>query len=104
MIRVQIGTSERAIENADPSWITEQINRRRRDGQTVCVRVRIDDSRANMILTTPACAGAGGGNRPPNAQESEIFDLWEKRGLNKGDFAPGNLIAFLNQLMRLIGD
>jgi len=77
MIRVEIGTSERTIENADPNWINEQISRRRRDGQAVCARVRIADSRANVILTTPACGPAGGGNRPPNAQESEIFALWD---------------------------
>ena len=104
MIRIQIGTSERKIQDADSSWINEQIDRRRRDGQSVCVRVQIDDERANMVLTTPSCSGAAGGNRPPNAQESEVFDLWEKRGLNKDDFAPGNIVAFLNELMRLLGD
>jgi hypothetical protein len=79
-----------------------KINQRRRDGQSVCVRIQIDDIRAYMVLTTPACDGGSGGNRPPN--EREILDLWEKHGLNKNEFAPANLLAFLNQLIRLIGD
>jgi hypothetical protein len=104
MIRIQIGKSERTIADADPSWINDQINRRRQDGLAVCVRVQIDDALANMMLTTLACDGAGGGNRPPNSQEREIFDLWEKHGLNKDDFAPANLVTFLKQLMRLVRD
>lgn len=42
MIRVQIGTSERRGQITDSSWINEQINRRLRDGQSVCVRIQIE--------------------------------------------------------------
>jgi hypothetical protein len=55
-----------------------------------------------MILTTPNCASSGGGGRTPNAQEKRIFDLWDKRSLNKPDFTGGNLIAFLKQLRQII--
>ena len=55
-----------------------------------------------MILSMPACDGSGG-NRPPNPQESEIFALWDKNGLNKNDFSPENVGAFLKQLIRVIG-
>jgi hypothetical protein len=104
MVHVQIGTNERKIQDADPSWVHQQINRRRQDAQTVCVKIQIDDHRANMRLTTPGCDEVGGGNRPPNAQEKEIFALWDRHGLNRDDFSGGNVVEFLKRLIRLLGD
>ena len=101
MITIKIGSSEQSYENADESWINQQINGRRRDGQSVCVRVVINNGSINMVLSTPNCATGGGGGRSPNLQEQRIFDLWDKHGLNKTDFHGGNLIAFLKQLRRI---
>ena len=97
MIRVQIGGNERELANASESWINQQINRRRADGQSVCARVRIRNDRLNMTLSTPSCPNGSGG-RFPNRHEKEVFDLWQKRGLNKEGFTGGNLIAFLKQV------
>lgn len=98
MIKVQIGESELELSNTSESWINQQINRRRADGLSVCVRVKIQNSRLNMTLSTPTCPAGYSGGRAPNRYETEIFDLWEKRGLNKDNFTGGNLIAFLKQL------
>ena len=97
MIRVQIGASERELQNASENWINQQINCRRADGQSVCVRVNIQNSRLNMILSTPTCP-IGHSGRQPTRYEKEVFELWEKRGLNKEYFTGGNLVAFLKQL------
>ena len=103
MITIQIGGSgERRLEEADESWINQQINRRRDEGQPVCVRVTITTTSLNLTLTTPGCAGTGGGGRAPNQREQQVFELWQKRGLNTADFSGGNLVAFLKQLERLI--
>jgi hypothetical protein len=96
MITVIIGHSRFALEDLSEGWLTEQIVRRRRDGQSVCVRVEIQTPRANMTLATPGCAGPGGG-RLPTAVESRIFDLWDQLKLNTAAFSPGNLIAFLKR-------
>lgn len=98
MITVRIGINERDLHKASESWINQQINRRREDGQSVCVQVIIREGEINISLSTPDCPGGGGGTRPPSAQEQEIFDLWDKRGLNKDDFHGGNLVAFLKQM------
>lgn len=98
MIRVQIGENERKLDEASPQWINEQINRRRADGNPVCVRVLIDTGAVNLALATGDCPGGGGGGRPPNDQEKEILQTWEKLHLNSSDFTGGNLIAFLRQL------
>lgn len=100
MIFIKIGDEERRYDLADAQWITQQIARRRADGLTPCVRVTINMGGMNMVLTTPGCASGGGGGRPPTRQEKAIFDLWQKRGLNDLDFAPGNIIAFLQQMRR----
>jgi len=103
MITVQIGSSgERTIEEASESWINEQINRRREDRHTVCVRVRITEPPVDMILATPGCGGGGSGGRSPNQQERRVFELWVDRHLNEAAFTGGNLIAFLRQLEKIL--
>lgn len=101
MIIVTIGGESRDINDANESWINQQINRRRKDGQSVCVVVSVKTSGVDMRLSTPGCSDfAGGGGRAPNENERELFDLWDKRGLNRPDFTGGNLIAFLKQIWK----
>ena len=102
MIRVKIGEEDLPEEQASAGWITQQIERRRRDCIAVCVEVHIKEADLDMSLATPGCSRNGFGGRPPNAHEKAIFDLWEKCGLNETGFAPGRVIAFLAQLKRLL--
>lgn len=102
MITIRIGQETRSDADASESWINEQINRRRADGQNVCVEVSINTGGLNLRLTTAACGGGGGG-RPPNGNERAVIDLWNRRGLNTNDFTGGSLVAFLKQLRSLLG-
>ena len=102
MSKVKIGGSERPINEATESWINQQINSRKDDKQTVCVQVFLDEGGVDMVLSTPTCGGGGGGNRRPTTKEQEIFDLWNRRGLNQSNFTGGALVAFLKQLERLL--
>jgi len=105
MITIQIGESQRMLndpKDIDESWINEQINKRRKDGLAVCVRVTIKDEDVNMVLATVNCNGTGGGGRLPNSAEKKVFDLWEKVGMQKSDFHGGNLVAFLKQVRKLL--
>lgn len=98
MINIKICDDERSIEQIDAHWINQQINQRRREGQSVCVRVHIQENGVDLLLSTPTCANSGSSvGRPPNYQETEIINLWNLRGLNQIDFSGGNLIAFLEQ-------
>jgi hypothetical protein len=101
MISIRIAGVERKLEEATEAWINQEINRRRADGQVVCVQVTIHTSELNMVLSTPTCSGALGGGRPPTLREKEVFDLWDHRGLNRPDFASGSVVAFLKQVARL---
>lgn len=103
-ITIRIGTSERQLEtlrDLDEQWVNEQINRRRVEGQSICVQVRISSGEIGMLLSTPDCSGGGGGRRP-NDRESAVLELWEQRQLNQENFTGGNLIAFLRQLGKLL--
>jgi len=103
VITVRIGSDEKDMSDLlDESWINQQINRRRRDGEVVCVRVIIRDAGLDMILATPSC-GSGGGGRLPNAAEREIFELWGRRHLNTPGFSGGDVVSFLKQLRSLVG-
>ena len=100
MIKIKIGNEEQDIEDIDISWINQQINRRRKEGP-VCVRVTIKTDTINMGLSSGDCPKSGGG-RQANPQEKEIFDLWDKHGLNGTDFPGGHLVAFIKQLRKLL--
>lgn len=102
MVTIKIGESERALTDAEPSWINQQINRRREEGVSVCVRVTIKTQELNILLATASCAGSGGGGRAPNRDEHAVLELWQKRGMHQPDFNGGNLVAFLRQLEGLL--
>jgi hypothetical protein len=102
MITIKIAEEERQLDAVDEQWINQQINRRRADGQTICVRVTVHEGGLDMVLSTPSCGTSGGGGRPPRPQEKEVLGLWNQRGLNDANFTGGNLVAFLKQLRRLL--
>ena len=102
MVRVKIGDMERELANADAHWINQQINRRRADGQMICVRINVNTPEFNMGLATPTCESSGYGGRLPLPHEKEVFDLWKKKKLDSADFTGGNLVAFLNQLKNIL--
>jgi hypothetical protein len=98
MIKVKIGAEEKDLSSADEQWINQQINMRRGEGQSVCVRVTIQEGGVDIVLATPTCGAGGGGGRRLESQEQKVVDLWIHRGLNDASFTGGNLIAFLKQI------
>ncbi len=98
MIKILIGTEERNIDDASEEWINKQINRRRKDGVPVCVKVIFDTPDLKMGLSTPDCNNSGGGGRPPNSKESTVLDVWDKMHLGTAGFTGGNVVAFLKQI------
>jgi Zn-dependent alcohol dehydrogenase len=101
MLTIRVGNDTRRLEDVDESWITQQINNRRRAGISVCIEVRIKTDVLDLILTTPAC-GSGAGGRAPRPDETRIIDLWMKHGLTSDDFTAGNAVGFVKQLRGLL--
>lgn len=101
MNTIKIGQEERALRDATPQWITQQIVNRRKDGLTVCVLVSITTPDADVRFATPACGG-GGGSRQLRPREQELLDLWIRHQLNERDFPPGGVVAFVQSVVRLL--
>ncbi len=102
MINIRIGSEEHKLEEIDERWIADQIVRRRRDGERVCVQVRIDVDRIHIGLATPTCARGGGGlGRSLTTEERELVDLWHQLHLNTDEFSPGNVLAFVKRIASL---
>ncbi|MEJ7623753.1 MAG: hypothetical protein WKF34_07150 [Pyrinomonadaceae bacterium] len=105
MITIRIGSVSRKFESLrdiDEGWINQQIQGLHREKHEVCVHVTIDEGRLNLVLATPACGGAGGGGRPPSAQEQKIFDVWNDEKLNDAEIRGGHLVAFFKRIRKLI--
>lgn len=104
MVTLTIGGAQRDMDSRsdlDESWITSQVNGRRADGEQVCVWVRVRTGGLDLTLASAGCGGGGGGRRL-TPDEQRLVDLWVERGLSRSDFTGGNVVAFLNQLFRLV--
>jgi hypothetical protein len=101
MSYVKIGNEQRSLSDADQQWVNDQLRRRRADGTNICVQVVLKSGSIDMVLATPDCGTGGGGGRRPTSQESELFQLWAKRGLSDPNFNAGDVIAFLSQIRSL---
>jgi hypothetical protein len=99
MVTIQIGNDSRSLEDADESWMIQQVNNRQREELPFCIRVSIQTSTLQISLTTPGC-GPGTGGRKPRPDEAEVIQLWERQKLTSDDFSGGNLVAFVKQLRR----
>jgi hypothetical protein len=100
MITIRIGNDSRRLEEADESWIAQEVNNRQREGVPVCAEVTIKTSTLNVKLATPACGPGGTGARAPRPDEAVIIELWGKHKLASDEFSGGNLVAFIKQLSR----
>lgn len=101
-VTVQIGDNTLDLNDVTQSWLEDQISRRKRDNQAVCVSVRVQEAGADLRLATQACGSTGGGGRPPNHREQDIISLWSERSLSAGDFSAGHFFSFIQHLRRLV--
>ena len=99
-VQVEIAGESRALDDAEPEWVNRRIHRMRADGLAVWVRVTINDGAVNIVLQTPGCPSRPGASRRANADERELFDLWDKHHLNDAHFSGGDVVSLLRQLPR----
>ena len=101
-IRIRIGQDERELAQADEHWIISRIKQEEANQGSVCVRVIIKGDGVDMVVSSGGCSGGGSGGRQANAREQEIFELWNKHGLNGKHLAPGEVNAFLKQIRKIV--
>ena len=102
MITVTIAGMAVDARKASEGWVNQMVAEARRQGTQVCVRVEIQQPPVHVLLATPGCSAGGGGGRAPNEAERRIIEAWNKRGLGSGEFSPGQLRAFLNDVEHLV--
>lgn len=102
MSTITIGTESRDLIDADPHWINQAILARRRDGQDVRVILSLVGDQLKLTLCAPKPASGGGGHRSLTPREQSVLELWIKLGLDKPDFAPGNMVALVQQVKRYL--
>lgn len=100
-VTIKIGPESRSMRDADESWINKQINGRRKEYGSVCVRVWIVGPDIDIALATADCGDRGGGGRPPRPPEAQVVELWKRLGLDSPSFQGGNVVAFTKQLKHL---
>ena len=102
-VTVQIGDTVLDLSSVTHSWLEDQIGRRKRDNQPICVIVRIQEAGLDIKLATQACGSSGGGGgRAPYPREKQIIDLWNEKNLSAGDFSAGLFFSFIQNLRRLV--
>jgi hypothetical protein len=101
MIQVKIGPTRKELKDVDQNWVHEMINFLRKSGEPECVIVTIKEPPIDIILSTNACGGVGNGITNFNEQERKVIEFWRKH-MGKDEVAPGQLVAFLSQLRRLV--
>lgn len=103
VVEVWVGADQASLEQAiREAWVVRQITRRRSDGESVCFRVRIAAPSVELPLGTPECGVSVGGGRAPTEAEKQILELWQRHGLNSPGFSPGQALAFLKELERVV--
>ena len=95
MITIKTGTAERRDGDIDIRWVTDQVNKRRKEGKTFCVLFKVNCGDVNLSLPSRDCPTAvGGGGRKPNTKEEFILDEWRKKGFPDQDVNPGMVVSF----------
>lgn len=101
MINVTIGGMTFGLDRVSEGWVNQMIAESRRLNQPLCVRVEVREPGAQVVLSTPGCGASGGGGREANPTERRILEEWGRRGMQSGEFNPGQFQAFLRELARL---
>lgn len=99
---VKVNEMSRPLDGNDPGWFGQQVDRRRRAGESVCVQVSVDTPGLTLRLRTPSCGGPGGAGADFTRAQQCLIDLWIKHGLNNLDFPGQGLVGFLQELPRCL--
>jgi hypothetical protein len=100
-VTVSFGDTERSGGDISGGWISEQLHARLRAGEPACAQVSVVGDGVNVALAAGDCPSGRPSSRRPNPREEEVLELWRRRHLSSGDFAPGALEAFVRQAERL---
>src|SRR5690349_21811352 len=101
-VTVTIGSEIHSNDAITAGWIQGAMRELQRRDEPVCATVRVEGGDLNLTVFVGSCRPAsGGGGRPPNAAEGEVFALQRKLHLDGPTFSPGELEAFVKHVLRM---
>lgn len=100
-VTVSFGSDTRQNHAITAGWIHNAMEGQERSGQPICAIVTVNDGGFDLSLPVGACPRGGPGGRPPTAAESEVLELYRRHHLDQMRFAPGELEAFVKQVLRM---
>jgi hypothetical protein len=100
VISIAIDGESRLLNDADRGWVVQAVERSRRQGNWVCIKVSVERSDWSLDLTTFPCRDRDRGRRPAPLSElaRDLLILWNAMGLDAPDFRDEKLLAFLSIL------
>jgi hypothetical protein len=101
MIQVKIGPIQKELKDVDQNWVHEMIDLLRKSNEPECIIVTIEEPSINITFSKGCNRGGSSDTIRFNEQERKIIELWEKH-MGKDELVPGQLVAFLSQLRRLV--
>lgn len=102
MITVTMAGMKQSLEGLSESWLHEQIQRRQRAGEQVCVEVLVRTADMNVGVSSGACPTGKNSTRRPTDKERQVVELWAHFGLDDRVLNSGKLVAFLSRLRALV--
>jgi len=99
MVSLKIGNEERRNGDIKERWIAQQLRKR---NDAVCIELVIREGDVNARFQSGACSSPTDRGPKPNRKESQLFELWDQKGLNGKEINPGMLNSFLNKYEKYI--
>lgn len=100
-VTITIGDETKSYKAATKDWVNRLFAQARRVGLLPAVQVHISQPGLVLGLATPG-SGSGGGSGSLSPAQRDIVDAWLRHHMVSDKYTGGNLIAFLNDLERLL--
>lgn len=100
-VTVTFGDDTKSNDAITAAWIKHAMDVLATAGRAVCGSVHIQGGGLDVGLPVGACPPGGSARRPPNAAERDVIDRWRRHRLDQGRVSPGELEAFVRQMLRL---
>ena len=102
MVTVTINGTTVPADRANEGWVNQMLADARSRGVAPCVQINVSEPTAQIFFATPGCPRGPAGTKQWTPTELRLIDVWTRRGLGSGQFSPGELRAFLNEVQRLV--
>ena len=97
-IALRIGGEEKEYASVTEGWIRDQLDRRTRDSQSLCVQLLIKGPSVDLLFSSPGCGSSGGGSRQLTPGERRALEIWTDMHMNTTSFTHGNVFAMLRRV------